>query len=108
MSSKATCPACDARLSGVYDAIEGEAPGCPNCGLPGSALRQIADARRRCADADLTAQLENAVIRAGKAERALTDLRRRVYRARSLFAEWEREDPFGSVEWCRMPDRDDD
>lgn len=109
MSSKAECPACKSYLSAVYDAMHGDtAAPCPSCGLPASALREIEQARKAHADAALTAKLEAALIRAGKAEAALAALRRRAYQAREVFADWERDDPFGSEKWRRAPDWDDD
>jgi hypothetical protein len=86
VSNKAECPACKA---------------WPSCGLPGSAIAEIYAARKRKADADLTAQLEEALIRAGKAEGELARLRRRAYEARKLFADWEQKDPLSSGEWER-------
>ena len=53
MSMKAECPACHAYLSGVYDAMEGERSGCPSCGLPGSAIRDVAEAQKSLADEKL-------------------------------------------------------
>lgn len=108
MSNKAECPACKAYLSGVYDAMEGEAAGCPSCGLPGSAIAEIYAARKRKADADLTAKLEEALIRAGKAEGELTRLRSRAYKVRQMFAEWEQKDPLSSEAWQRAGWLDDD
>lgn len=99
MSEKATCPACHAHLSGVYDALIGEKPACPSCGLPGDALREIEHARKRHADAELTAQLEAALIRAGKAEAELLKLRVRLRGIRQAFAEWEKEDSVYKPEW---------
>lgn len=99
MSMKAECPACNAHLSGVYDALIGEKPACPSCGLPGDALREIEHARKRHADAELTAQLEAALVRAGKAEGELKRLRARLRQVRLTFAEWEKEDSVYSPEW---------
>lgn len=109
MSNKAECPACHAYLSGVYDAMEGELAGCPSCGLPGSVLYEISEARKRKADADLTRQLEEALIRAGKAEAELSRIRKLVLPARKAFAEWEAKDPVSGEAWQRAGwDRDDD
>ncbi len=101
MSNKATCPACGSHLSGVYEALEGEIAGCPVCGLPGSVMRQIEDARRAHADAGLTRQLEEALVRAGKAEAELARLRRLMFPVRQVFAEWEGRDPLAGKEWQR-------
>ena len=69
--------------------------------MPGSVIREIDEARKRKADADLTAQLEEALLRAGKAEAALTAVRKRAYQARKAFNEWEEQDPLGTGEWQR-------
>jgi hypothetical protein len=68
MSNKYECPACKAWLSGVYDALEGARAACPSCGLPGNVIREVETARKARADAELTAKLEAALVRAGKAE----------------------------------------
>jgi multidrug resistance efflux pump len=99
VSEKATCPACNAHLSGVYDALIGTKPACPSCGLAGDALREIEHARKRHADAELTAQLEAAVIRYGKAEAELKKLRARLRGIRQEFADWERAEPVSLPEW---------
>lgn len=99
MSNKAECPACKAWLSGVYDAMEGVREGCPSCGLPGSVIREIDAARKKHADAELTRKLEEALLRAGKAEAALRAIRKRAYAARQAFNEWEQEDPLASGDW---------
>jgi nitrate/TMAO reductase-like tetraheme cytochrome c subunit len=68
MSMKATCPACQAHLSGVWDAMEGARAACPSCGLPGNVIREVEAARKAQADTELTGKLEAALVRAGKAE----------------------------------------
>jgi hypothetical protein len=106
---KAECPACKAWLSAVYEAMHGERDGgCPSCGLPGSVMREIEAARKAHADADLTARLEAALVRAGKAEGELARLRGRLYRVRQVFAEWERKEPLDSQEWRSAEFGDDD
>lgn len=75
---KAECPACKAWLSGVYDAMEGVRAACPSCGLPGNIIRDVEAARKAKADADLTAKLEEALVRAGKAEAEASILRRHI------------------------------
>jgi hypothetical protein len=65
---KLECPACKAWLSGVHDAAEGRRAACPSCGLPGNVIRAVEEARQARADAQLTARLEAALVRAGKAE----------------------------------------
>lgn len=78
MSSKRECPACKAYLSGVYDAMEGARAACPSCNLPGSVIREVFAARQAQADAELTAKLEAALVRAGKAEAEAALLREHV------------------------------
>ena len=107
MSNKAECPACKAWLSGVYDAMEGVRAACPSCGLPGRVLREIEGARKKHADAEVTAKLEEALVRAGKAEAELARLRNQLYPIRRAFADWEREDPFSSGVWQDLPWDDD-
>ena len=78
MSNKAECPACHAWLSGVYDAIEGVCAACPSCGLPGNVIRDVENARKAKADADLTVKLSEALVRAGKAEAEAAILRKHI------------------------------
>ena len=78
MSNKAECPACKAWLSGVYDAMEGMRAAYPSCGLPGNVIREVERARKAQADAELTAKLEAALIRAGKAEAEAALLREHI------------------------------
>lgn len=78
MSMKAECPACKAWLSGVWDAMEGVRAACPSCGLPGNVIREVEAARKARADAELTAKLEEALVRAGKAEAEVSILRRYI------------------------------
>lgn len=75
---KAECPACKAHLSGVYDALEGVRTACPSCGLPGSVIREVEAARKARADTELTAKLETALVRAGKAEAEAALLREHI------------------------------
>jgi hypothetical protein len=96
---KAECPACKAYLSGVWDALEGERDTCPSCGLDAETMRQVMRARKSLADKELTERCEQALIRAGRAEKELARLRARVYKVRDAFADWEREDPLASEYW---------
>lgn len=96
---KAECPACKAYLSGVWDALEGERSQCPSCGLDAETMREVMRARKALADKELTERCEQALIRAGKAEKDLRQLRARVYEARALFARWEQDDPLSSEHW---------
>ena len=65
---KAECPACKSWTSYVHEVLEGERGACPNCGLPGDVVRQIAAVRESHANAGVKQQAETALIRAGKAE----------------------------------------
>jgi nitrate/TMAO reductase-like tetraheme cytochrome c subunit len=87
MSSKAECPACKAWLSGVYDAMEGARAACPSCGLPGNVIREVEAARKARADAELTAKLEAALVRAGKAEAEAALLRKHITAIKKAIAE---------------------
>jgi hypothetical protein len=107
---KAECPACKAYLSGVWDALEGRRDGCPSCGLDAETMQQVMRARKALADKELTERCEQALIRAGRAEKELSRLRARVYAVRAAFADWEREDPLSSERWqgAARGMRDDD
>jgi len=87
VSIKRECPACQAYLSSVYDAMEGAAAACSGCGLPGSAIREVYAARKRDADAELTAKLEEALIRAGRAEAEAALLREHLAAIKKAVAE---------------------
>ena len=90
MSNKAECPACKSYLSAVYDAMNGDrdAP-CPSCGLPAGVLREVEKIRKFRADAELTAKLEDTLVRAGKAEAEVAKLRDRLYRIGQVFSGWD-------------------
>ena len=105
MSMKAECPACKAYLSGVWDALEGDRDACPSCGLDADTMRAVMDARKKLADKELTGRCEQALIRAGRAEKELRRLRERVYGIRVMFAEWEQDDPLGSEHWQKAGQR---
>jgi len=87
VSLKHTCPACGAHLSGVYDALTERRAACPSCGLPGSVMREIEAARAKHADAEVTAQLEAALVRAGKAEAELALTREHIAAIKKAVAE---------------------
>jgi len=90
VSSKAECPGCSAYLSAIWDVMHGErydGDCCPSCGLPGGVIREVERARKAHADAELTRQLEEALIRAGKAEAERDQLREWRTRVRSVVAE---------------------
>ena len=67
----------------------GNQEACPSCGLPGDALRAVEAAREARANAELTAKLEEALIRAGKAEAEVVKLRGRLYRIGQAFTGWD-------------------
>jgi len=112
VSDKATCPACKAHLSAIWDILNPDwhdgNKGCPSCGLPGSAIREVEAARKARADAELTGKLEQALIRAGQAEGELARLRSRLVQVRTMFAEWERKEPLDSDAWRAAEWPDDD
>lgn len=87
MSNKAECPACKAWLSGVYDAIEGVRAACPSCGLPGNVIREVERVRKAKADSELTAKLEEALVRAGKAEAEAALLREHITAIKKVVTE---------------------
>lgn len=91
MSNKLSCPGCGSHTSGVYVAVADGAP-CPHCGLAADAIITVHDARRRAADADLLAQLEAAVVRAGRAEAEAAKVKERLRQVIDLVAEWRQED----------------
>ena len=70
MSDKMECPGCGSYSSTILGAFErGER--CPTCGLHPSATREILAARKRAADADLTAKYERLVKQHDKTQREL-------------------------------------
>lgn len=89
MSSKAECPACKSYLSAIWDAKEYGHPACPNCGLPGTAIAEVYEARKLNADKTLAARYEEVVIRAGKAEAERDQLRRQVAAIRQALEDGE-------------------
>jgi len=103
VSNKATCPACSAHLSAIWDILhpdwhDGD-KACPSCGLPGAVIREVEAARKARADADLTARLEAALIEKGKALARLQELYMRTAPLRRMFAEWERDEPVSGEDW---------
>lgn len=71
------CPGCNSETSTVLAEYSKGNP-CPYCGLSASAISEIRAARRRAADADLTAKYEEAIKRADKAEKEAGELRWRL------------------------------
>ena len=59
----------------MWEAEHGQRDSCPSCGLSGSVIREVYDARRRQADTELTARYEQAIVRAGRAEAEVERLR---------------------------------
>lgn len=96
MAEKMTCPACNARLSDIRRAfLDGEP--CPNCGLSADAAREIEAIRMKRGDEKLKADLEAALIRAGKAETEAARLRRQLDHLRyviepALSEDWKPDD----------------
>lgn len=66
---------------------------CPYCDLPASAAREILAARRRSADAELTAKYTEVVKRIGKAEGEASRLRDAVEEIRQVLEGLDRERP---------------
>ena len=92
MSNKTTCPGCDSYLSDITRAFDAGEP-CPVCGLSAQAAFEIEAVRMKRGDESLKQQLEEALIRAGKAE---TEARRATRRLERIKYELERslsEDP---------------
>ena len=87
---KATCPACNSYLSALYEVLQGErmyegrADSCPNCGLPGDTIREIAKVRESHASAEVKQQAEDAMVRAGKAEAEVAKIRARLDAAQRM------------------------
>lgn len=70
MSYKIECPACHAYTSGVGNAERGELSECPHCGLSSDVIREVIATRRRVADDELKAKVEDLLIRLDRAETA--------------------------------------
>ena len=87
---KANCPACNSHLSALYEVLQGErmyegrADSCPNCGLPGDTIREVARVREGHASAEVKEQAEAAMVRAGKAEAEVAKLRARLDAAQRM------------------------
>lgn len=90
VADKMTCPGCRSHTSDVLRAYNNDDP-CPNCGLPASATDQVLAARRKAADADLTAKYEELAIRVGRAEGEATRLRMLVADIRDLLDAFDKE-----------------
>jgi len=67
--------------------MEGVRAACPSCGLPGNIIREVEAARKLKADTELTAKLEVALVRAGKAEAEAALLREHITAIKKAVAE---------------------
>lgn len=92
MSEKMTCPGCQSHTSDVLRAYNDDEP-CPHCGLPKSATTQVLAARKKAADADLTARYEELALRVGRAEGETVKLRNVVDQIRNILDELDKETP---------------
>lgn len=63
---------------------EGREDSCPNCGLPGATIREIAAVREGHASAEVKQQAEAAMLRAGKAEAEASKLRAQLEAAQRM------------------------
>lgn len=85
MSDKMECPGCESCTSTMLEAYN-RGRSCPYCGLSASAIDDVLAARRRHADADLTAKYEEAVKRTDKAERELALVRQHLRQIKDAVA----------------------
>lgn len=85
-----TCPGCQSHTSDVLRAYDEDEP-CPHCGLPASATDQVLAARRKAADADLTARYEELAVRVGRAESEAVRLRNVVDQFRDILDEFDKK-----------------
>jgi hypothetical protein len=69
------CPGCGGISSSVLGAVRDGEP-CPFCGLSAAAIMEVSAVSRRRGDEQLKADLEAALLRAGKAEQDRDQLRR--------------------------------
>lgn len=67
MADKAFCPACQSYTSTIREAFDNGQP-CPVCGLAAAVAAEIDTIQQRRADEQTKADLEAALVRAGKAE----------------------------------------
>lgn len=81
VADKMQCPACLSYTSDIFRAYYEDEP-CPKCGLPASATTAVEVARSTVGDAKLKAQCEEALVRAGKAEVEITQLKAEVEKLR--------------------------
>lgn len=99
MSNKASCPGCDAYTSAVAEAIAEELA-CPYCGLSAGAIIEVLSARRRKADADLTARYERAVIDLDQSKREVMRLQDVIGRIRYALGPELEQQPEGVTPWA--------
>jgi hypothetical protein len=87
---KAECPACKSWTSYIYEVLQGERiydgreDSCPDCGLPGASIREIAKVRESHASDEVRQQAEAAMLRAGKAEGELAKVRAQLEAAQRM------------------------
>lgn len=60
MGDRTSCPGCRSHTSGVLNAFQENKP-CPYCGLSAQAAFEIEGVRRRVADAELKARVEELI-----------------------------------------------
>ena len=78
-----TCPACGNHLFEILQAFRDGQP-CPRCDLPAAAARQVLEAQRKGADAELLGKYQEAMKRALTAEQELGELRARMREVREV------------------------
>lgn len=97
MSERMTCPGCDAHSSTVLNRFRDGAP-CKFCGLSAEAALEIIAVHEKRADAELKAQLVEALKRADKAEdqarRLRVHLNNLLSTARSVSEEMDDPQPW--------------
>lgn len=89
MSQKMKCPGCESYTSATQRAYDYGEP-CPHCGLPASTTEQVLAARRKSADAELTARYEEIALRLGRAEAEADRYRYTIEKIRDILAELDR------------------
>jgi hypothetical protein len=100
MSSKASCPGCNAYTSDVLFAIREGQP-CPHCGLSAEAILEINEVRNRQADEVLKQRLEKSLLEAGRAKAEADRLRSILEKVRDSigctrpYTPHEHDDPLG-------------
>lgn len=98
MSVRQLCPGCEAQTSSVRAAFERDAP-CPSCGLPAGVAAQVLEVRARRGDEQLRRELEQALIRADRAERERNALLMRLRRVQVAVQEERVSGPTPAHGW---------